>query len=269
MNSSIPPLVSIIIPCYNYGSFLPAALENVLQQSYTQWECIIVDDGSVDDTPKVAESFTQKDSRFKSVSQKNMGLSAARNTGLYHASGKYIQFLDADDLIHYNKLTIQSDYLEAHPSIDIVYGDAVFFNDEDTNSLFNGNGIKADLPCISGSGRKMLKALVSNNFMVVSSPLVRRAMLDRTGSFDTTYKSYEDWQYWFRSVLNGACFEYLGAHGTETYIRQGHTSMMSDKKKLTAAGIQLRNFMMPYLSGPLKMYNRYRLLKLYGRMKML
>jgi len=207
-----------------------------------------------------------KDARFRYVFQKNMGLSAARNTGLQNSYGKYVQFLDADDLIHPEKLRIQTDYLEVHTGIDIVHGNAIYFNEEDAQTLFQQDiAPQQAFPQVSGKGEVVLKYLVDNNFIVVSSPLVRRTLINKVGLFDRSYKSYEDWQYWFRSAIDGACFQYVGLHGTETYIRQGHTSMMSDKKKLTAAGIKLRNYMRPHLSGALKLYNRYRLLKLKAR----
>lgn len=97
-------LVSIIVPCYNQAQFLPEALQSVLEQSYTNWECIIVNDGSPDDTERVAQEWLAKDSRFKYVYKENGGLSSARNAGLENAVGDYIQFLDCDDLIEREKL---------------------------------------------------------------------------------------------------------------------------------------------------------------------
>ena len=75
------PIVSIIVPSYNYGHFLAYTLENIRSQRYTQWECIIIDDGSKDDTRQVAEVFSEKDSRYRYIYQENQGLSAARNAG--------------------------------------------------------------------------------------------------------------------------------------------------------------------------------------------
>jgi len=98
--------------------------------------------------------------------------------------------------------------------------------------------------------------------MEVSCALFRTTLLQKAGIFDTAYKSYEDWHYWFRCALAGACFHYLPTEGTETHIRYGHASMMRQLRRMNSAGIQLRHFMEAHLEGRLARYNRYRLLKL-------
>lgn len=92
--------VSIIVPCYNQAQYLPEALQSVLEQTYENWECIIVNDGSPDNTKEVAQEWLIKDARFKYFYKDNGGLSSARNAGLDIATGDYIQFLDSDDIIH-------------------------------------------------------------------------------------------------------------------------------------------------------------------------
>ena len=98
------PLVSIIIPCYNQGNLLVNALGSVLKQSLSAWECIIINDGSTDNSAEIAKAFCAKDKRFTYIYQQNGGSATARNTGLKHVQGKYIQFLDADDIIEIYKL---------------------------------------------------------------------------------------------------------------------------------------------------------------------
>lgn len=100
------PLVSIIVPCYNQSDYLDEALQSVLYQTYKNWECIIVNDGSPDDTETTAKKWCQKDNRFNYVFQENGGLSSARNLGLNVASGDYIQFLDSDDVLDPRKLEL-------------------------------------------------------------------------------------------------------------------------------------------------------------------
>lgn len=262
------PLVSIIIPAYNYARFLPQTLQNILEQKYSDWECIIVDDGSADDTAQVAAQFTAGDARFRYVHQHNQGLSAARNTGIAHSKGTYIQFLDADDLLHDNKISLQAAFLEAHPAVEIVYGDFLYFHTDRPAQKLKGRDKEEHAEkhlLSSGCGMEMAKRFCVNNFIPVSAPLVRRSIIDKTGLFDTAYRSYEDWQYWFRCCLQGACFEYQPLAGTETYIRFGHASMMGNTKKMVANGIRIRKFMTPHLDGGLKRYNKYRLLKLQIR----
>lgn len=100
------PLVSVIIPCYNQDKYLSETLQSVYNQTYPNWECIIVDDGSVDDSAKIATNFTAKDSRFVYVYKKNGGVSSARNLGIEFAKGNYIQFLDSDDILDFRKLEL-------------------------------------------------------------------------------------------------------------------------------------------------------------------
>ena len=96
-------LVSVIIPCFNQGKFLHDAVESVRTQTYPHWECIIINDGSTDDTDKTAKALISDDKRFRYHYQNNRGLPATRNTGLKMTGGAYIQFLDADDIIRPQK----------------------------------------------------------------------------------------------------------------------------------------------------------------------
>ncbi len=98
------PSISIIVPCYNQAHFLDATLESVYLQTYKNWECIIVNDGSPDNTNEVADRWIKKDSKFKYIYQENGGLSNARNTGLKNAKGDYLICLDSDDILHKQKL---------------------------------------------------------------------------------------------------------------------------------------------------------------------
>jgi hypothetical protein len=86
--------------------------------------------------------------------------------------------------------------------------------------------------------------------------------MERVGLFDTAFKSYEDWHYWFRCALAGACFHYWPEAGTEAYTRYGHPSLMSNLSQMNAAGRQFRKYMQPYFHGRLAWYNRYRRLRL-------
>lgn len=258
-------LVSVIVPCYNYGRFLAQTLENVLAQTYTHWECIIVDDGSTDDTRTVAETFTTKDNRFKYIYQQNQGLSAARNTGISNSTGAYIQLLDADDLLHQEKLAIQAAYLDKHTDADIVYGNAVFFHTDLGRHASPPTPVPGNTYAhlkATGQGQDMVRRICNNNFVEVSAPLFRSKVVDAVGDFVVAYKSFEDWQFWFRAAVAGKRFVYLPQAGTETYIRYGHTSMMTNHKKMNEAGIQLRRYMMRMLPMGLKIYNAYRLNKL-------
>jgi hypothetical protein len=117
------PLVSIIIPCYKQAQYLEETLQSVLQQTYSNWECILVDDGSPDNTKEIATQWTTNDKRFCYFYKENEGVSKARNFGIEKANGTYIQFLDADDLIDERKLELSINELnrikEEHAKIVI------------------------------------------------------------------------------------------------------------------------------------------------------
>ncbi|MBX9888401.1 MAG: glycosyltransferase [Flavobacteriaceae bacterium] len=113
-------LVSVIVPCYNQAQYLPEALQSVLDQTYSDWECIIVNDGSPDDTDIVAKDWLIKDSRFKYIYKENGGLSSARNAGIEIAIGDYIQFLDADDFLKNKKLELSLEALLTDSQNNIV-----------------------------------------------------------------------------------------------------------------------------------------------------
>ncbi|SEV79872.1 glycosyltransferase family 2 protein [Kaistella antarctica] len=100
MNS---PLISVIVPCYNQSEFLNECLQSIMNQSYSNWECMMVNDGSTDVTEDLCKVWEQKDKRFKYFYKKNGGLSSARNYGLEKSNGDWIQFLDCDDFIHPEK----------------------------------------------------------------------------------------------------------------------------------------------------------------------
>src|SRR5262249_32273429 len=120
---NISPLVSIIIPSYNYGRFLDETLNCLLDQKLSNWECLVIDDGYTDNTKMVALTFADRDRRIRYFYQENQGQPAARNKGLPFARGKYIQFLDSDDLLEGLKLEVQANFLDNHPDTDIVYGE--------------------------------------------------------------------------------------------------------------------------------------------------
>ncbi len=107
----IMPLLSIVIPCYNQGEFLNEAILSVYNQTYSNWECIIINDGGTDDTERIANEWVIKDNRFKYFYKENGGVSTARNLGLEKVNGNYIQFLDSDDLLDSRKLELSLHYL--------------------------------------------------------------------------------------------------------------------------------------------------------------
>ncbi len=118
LHPSVPPVVSVIIPCYNHGKFLGESIESVLKQSYTHHEIIVVNDGSKDDTREVANGYPS----IRYIYQKNQGLSAARNTGISESTGHYLVFLDADDWLFPDALAVHVASMMENPELAFVSG---------------------------------------------------------------------------------------------------------------------------------------------------
>jgi len=133
------PKISVIIPFYNRVDWLLEAIDSVLEQSFIDFEIILIDDGSTEDISKV---FQYKDPRIHYFHQENKGRSIARNNGLQHAQGKYIAFLDADDLFSKNKLEVQFQYMEQHPNITLTYTSYQRIDEESTYISTQHSGSK-------------------------------------------------------------------------------------------------------------------------------
>lgn len=190
--------VSIIVPCYNQAQYLDEALQSVLEQIYTNWECIIINDGSPDDTEEVAKRWIEKDSRFKYVYQENGGLSSARNAGISIAQGEYILPLDADDKIAPNYISLAVQSFQEDVSLKVVYCKAEKF------------GVEAglwQLPPFS------IYDLCRFN-MIFCSAIFKRKDWELVGGYDVTMiYGLEDWEFWIAVLKNGGnvkCLDLIG-----------------------------------------------------------
>jgi glycosyltransferase involved in cell wall biosynthesis len=123
-------LVSVIIPCFNQENYISKTIQSVKNQSYTNWECIIVDDGSTDNSSLVIQNSILDDNRFRYVYQPNAGVSAARNRGFSLSKGEFINFLDGDDSFLPEKLQNQIDVFDSHPEVTICVCDHQYLNDQ-------------------------------------------------------------------------------------------------------------------------------------------
>lgn len=187
------PKVSVIITAYNLMAYLPETINNVLQQTFTDFEVVVVDDGSTDNT---AEWVAQvEDPRVRLISQSNMGLSGASNTGVLQAQGEYITFLDADDLWAKTKLAQQVEILDNCPEISVVYTWVTYINEAGEST---GRIVKA-----TAEGYIWKKLIEVNQIECGSVIMIRRSCFDHVGLFDTNLKSYvPDWDMWLRLALD-------------------------------------------------------------------
>lgn len=217
MNNNV---VSVIIASYNYAQFIGETLDSLIAQTHENWECIIVDDGSTDNTAEVVADYSKRDARIKYIYQRNAGQAAARNSALKIVKGDYIQFLDADDLLEPQKLERQVEYLKSHSDTDIVYGETRYFRTEFPHE--RRHSLWDDIPWmpkLSGRGSLLIKSLIHNNIVTVSSPLLRKSVVDLVGDFDPRLNPLEDWDYWMRCAIANVLFQHLQAARTMDLIR--------------------------------------------------
>lgn len=175
------PLVSVIMPTYNQGAYIEKSLDSVSKQIYRNWECIIVDDGSKDDTEKIVKNIIEKDTRFKYIKQKNLGPSSARNTGVLQSSGEYILPLDSDDIISPHYIQEAVNVFMGNDNIKLVYCEAEFFGEKSG---------KWELPNYSFD-----RLLFSN--MIFCSAVYKRSDYDKTKGYNENMREgLEDWDFW-------------------------------------------------------------------------
>ncbi len=204
------PKISVIIGTFNCSRYLPEAIESVLAQTYSDYEIIVVDDGSTDNTNEVVIPFRD---RVQYIWQENRGVGSARNTGMRRASGEYVVFLDADDLLLPDKLALQADYLDRNPDVDIVYSDGYRFqidaNGRETREQFSECGL---LIKSLGASAESLRILVVQNAFPPVAAMARLGGILEIGGFDEEkcFTTMEDWDLWYRLALNHQ-FAYLDA----------------------------------------------------------
>lgn len=182
------PLVSVIIPTRNRSALLQQALASVRHQTLTDWECVVVDDGSTDDTPDVALALGRVDGRLRYVRQDSQGgISRARNSGIQAARAPFIAFLDDDDRWYPEKLALQLAVFDANPEVGLVC------------ARIRKHGLKEQIwPAGAVPLRPTFLDLVRSNVVPTSTVVVRRSAVDEAGGFDDRYTVGEDYDLWLR-----------------------------------------------------------------------
>lgn len=192
--------VSVIIPTYNTGQYICDAIDSVVNQSYENFEIIVVDDGSSDNTKQILKPYM---TRIKYIYQDNGGRASARNTGIRVAQGKYIAFLDSDDLWTSGKLEKQIMIMEENEEIDFLFGDKQRFRDDGTittSSMFAKRGYGAEFFGDPLYVRDAYEKLLGEPFIPTGTVIMKRECFDRTGLFDEAIYA-EDWEFWLRVGL--------------------------------------------------------------------
>ena len=200
------PLVSIIIPVYNGKDYISDCIESCLHQTYSNIEIIVINDGSTDGIEKVVEPYIISN-KINFITQENKERSAARNNGLNHAKGSYIQFLDCDDKLMPSKIEKQVDFLENNPNFFATYCKTNYFD--------NNHKVVGEQKIQNYSG-DISQQLLKGNFMTTHSLLLRKSVL----RFDENMSFQEDWDYWLRSTDLNNNFHCLNEILCQTRVRQ-------------------------------------------------
>jgi hypothetical protein len=231
--------VSVVIPSYNRAHRLPGTIASVLQQQLADVEIVLVDDGSADNTRDVVAQYGPQ---VKYIYQPNGGVGAARNTGLRHATGEFVAFLDSDDRWHDFKMDVQLALLRAHPEVGLVFSDFVIEKSDGSTvrngaSLWSGRDIdfpemtRVDLRRSTGATPAiwpndtiecwvgpMYRQLLNELPILTSSVVVRRSALDSTTWFKEQVVLFEDWEF-FARVARGRSVGYVTS---PTTVNVGH-----------------------------------------------
>ncbi|MBL8191560.1 MAG: glycosyltransferase [Acidobacteria bacterium] len=183
------PKVSVIIPAFNSAPFIAETIQSVLAQTYDNLEIIVVDDGSTDTTLDVLNEFGDQ---ITVLTKPNGGPASARNLAIRHASGKYIAFLDADDLWMPEKLAEQVVFLEAHPEVGLTYAEALMFDEVGGEKQIRGK--------IGFTGETSFCHLLLGDHIPNSTVLMRRNCVDTIGWLNERRDliAVEDYEYWLR-----------------------------------------------------------------------
>jgi glycosyltransferase involved in cell wall biosynthesis len=248
----VKPLVSIIIPAYNVEGFIAETIQSATAQTWANKEIIIIDDGSTDDTLQIAKSF--ESTRIKVIHQKNSGAAAARNTGLTIASGTYIQFLDADDLLSPNKIEEQLNCLDGSLT-QLAICRSVYFADGENH--LTQSATKSWFDCDTDNPVDFLTKLYAGQEIMpgyggmipMHTWLTPRKLIDKAGNWNETLSVNDDGEFFCRVVLasEGIRFDEDGVSYYRKFLnrptlssRTDHEAMQSATKAITLTYTHLK-----------------------------
>jgi len=238
------PVVSIIIPVYNMEKYLRETLSSILALQYPHFEVIIIDDGSTDNSLQIANEYVLKNNNVRLLAQPNQGVSAARNTGIAQAKGKYLLPFDSDDIICEHYIDDAVRVLENDDQVKVVTSKAVFFGEE-TGSW--------DLPDFS------LFALAHRNTIPVCS-FYRKADWEKTGGYCTDLPGREDWDFWISLLKNGGKVVKLPFIGFKYRMHKDSKRNRTRKYKRQIFAILNKRhpeFFKKQINGPLRMNRKF------------
>ena len=236
----MPPFYSIIMPAYNAEKYIGEAIDSVLKQTFTNWELLVVNDGSNDKTETIVSKYIETDSRISLINQENKRLGAARNTGIRNSVGKWIAFLDSDDIWLPQKLEIQHQNISLRPDVDVFVSDGYTYFEDIQHRLYY------HFPVIKGfyDGKKLYGEEFVANKIPVLSAVVKKTMVLNVGFQAEEKISFgsEDWDYWLRIALAGGNFFGMDERLFVYRVHSGSMSAQLLTQRLSSISIRMKNF---------------------------
>ena len=227
------PKVSVIIPAYNQAEYLEDALNSVLNQTFQDWECIIVNDGSTDMTREVILSYAKIHSRIRYVEQSNSGLAAARNRGLAEAKSIYIQFLDADDFIDNNKFDLQLALLLQTSDLALSYSDYFSCVEDNVGAPYPGRYLTPKFHSENALHDLILRWETEMSIPVHCFLFDARFFKEHNIKFDERLPNHEDWDCWMNIFSLKPKVYYIDQ---QLAIYRIHTDSMVYNRKIMKTG---------------------------------
>lgn len=241
------PLISVIIPAFNYAHLVEETIQSVIAQSYSYWEIWVIDDGSTDATKATIQEIARREPRVKYYYQENRGLPVARNTGFQLSKGKYIQFLDADDLIHKSKFSEQIEIMESDPTIDVCYTNFRWFRDT-LDNLTPRYGVNLELS--ENPFEDFLLRWDNELIIPIHAALFRRDIWHDSQPFNEQLRAKEDWFMWCTLARNGKKFFFYNQD--YAYYRLHGQNMCADLIHMTTYFVRATYYLTEIVPDNLK-----------------
>jgi teichuronic acid biosynthesis glycosyltransferase TuaG len=219
------PEVSVIMPAFNASDYIRESIDSVIEQTFTNWELLVIDDGSTDGTSDLIKDYCNQDQRIKYFHQENGKQGKARNLGISYANGKYIAFLDADDLWIPEKLEIQLQQIK-EKNVDLVFSDSYIFHNE--NSVDRSS--RMNVSNVTLKGNVALEMFLQANRIPILTVLAEKDKVLLVDSFSEKLgiQNAEDYHLWLKMLIGGCVF--YGSNKTlASYRIHGKSSTSNDK----------------------------------------
>jgi glycosyltransferase involved in cell wall biosynthesis len=231
-NGQAAPIVSVVVPAYNQAHYLPQTLDSIRAQTFADYEIVLVDDGSTDETPFVARRYA---GRVRYIHQTNQGLAAARNTGIQAARGRYVALLDSDDAWEPDYLARMMVLAQQEPKTAVFYC-GVTYIDENGRALPQPGSSRVVPPA------QMYHTLLRANFLVPSTIFMRCEAALAVGLFDPDFRRLQDWELWLRLLRQGYQFQGIPDQLVRYRVHDSSLSTDASSGQQAAMALAVKHF---------------------------